>query len=161
MTDIHEAREQGQTRQNSRRRGHVVNQPRVKKPIIELVRTSIFVMHYLRKSRPSGDTPALSPTSPAELVQSLTSRKDPKALAATSSAIALSIGSAFGGPGGGTSGDGPTVQGMDAIRRTTYAAVRMAVDIAKESSDLCPPLKAVVGAMSVLMKNYDVSVSCL
>jgi len=114
-------------------------------------------MHYLRKSRPSGVTPApLSPTSPAELVQNLISRKDSKALAATSSAIALSI----GGPGG-TSGGGPTVQGMDAIRRTTYAAVRMAVDITKETSDLCPPLKAVVGAMSALMKNYDVSVLCL
>lgn len=31
----------------------------------------------------------------------------------------------------------------------------------KESSDLCLPLKAVVGAVSVLMKNYDVSMSCL
>lgn len=35
----------------------------------------------------------------------------------------------------------------------------MAVEIAKESSDMCPPLKAVVGAISVLMHNCDVSVS--
>ena len=33
----------------------------------------------------------------------------------------------------------------------------MAVEIAKESSDLFLPLKAVVGALSVLIKNYDVS----
>jgi len=33
----------------------------------------------------------------------------------------------------------------------------MAVDIAKESSDMFLPLKAVVGALSVLIKNYDVS----
>jgi hypothetical protein len=43
--------------------------------------------------------------------------------------------------------------------RAAYAAVRMAVEVTKESSDLFPPLKAVVGAMSVLMKNYDVGVS--
>jgi hypothetical protein len=33
----------------------------------------------------------------------------------------------------------------------------MAVEIAKESSDMFLPLKAVVGALSVLIKNYDVS----
>jgi len=33
----------------------------------------------------------------------------------------------------------------------------MVVDIAKESSDMFLPLKAVVGALSVLIKNYDVS----
>ena len=33
----------------------------------------------------------------------------------------------------------------------------MAVDITKESSDMFLPLKAVVGAISVLIKNYDVS----
>ena len=32
----------------------------------------------------------------------------------------------------------------------------MAVDIAKESTDMFLPLKAVVGALSVLIKNYDV-----
>ena len=74
-----------------------------------------------------------------------------------SSAIALSITPVSDDPGV-TSSDGDTGQGMDAIRQTTYAAVRMAVDITKESSDLCLPLKAVVGALSALMKNYDVSV---
>jgi hypothetical protein len=33
----------------------------------------------------------------------------------------------------------------------------MAIDITKESSDMFLPLKAVVGAISVLIKNYDVS----
>jgi len=41
--------------------------------------------------------------------------------------------------------------------KTAYAAFRMAVETAKESSDMCPPLKAVVGAVFVLMKNCDVS----
>jgi hypothetical protein len=103
-------------------------------------------MHYLRKSKPSADTPAQIPASPAELVQNLTSQRDSKVLAATSSAIALSISSAFTTTHG-TSGDGPTVQGKDEIRQTAYAAIRMAVEITKESSDLCLPLKAVVGAV--------------
>jgi hypothetical protein len=33
----------------------------------------------------------------------------------------------------------------------------MAVEIAKESSDMCLPLKAVMGALPVLIKNHDVS----
>ena len=32
----------------------------------------------------------------------------------------------------------------------------MAVEIAKESTDMFLPLKAVVGALSVLIRNYDV-----
>lgn len=32
----------------------------------------------------------------------------------------------------------------------------MAIEIAKESSDMFPSLKAVAGALSVLVKNYDV-----
>ena len=34
----------------------------------------------------------------------------------------------------------------------------MAVEAAKESSDMFPPLKAVLGALSVLVRNYDASV---
>lgn len=41
-----------------------------------------------------------------------------------------------------------------------YGAARMAVEIAKDSSDMFPPLKAVAAAVSVLIKHYDVSVSC-
>lgn len=33
----------------------------------------------------------------------------------------------------------------------------MAVDVARESSDLFLPLKAVLGALTVLIRNYDVS----
>ena len=40
---------------------------------------------------------------------------------------------------------------------TAYEAAKIAIDIAKESSDMFLPLKAVVGALSVLIKNYDVS----
>ena len=40
--------------------------------------------------------------------------------------------------------------------KTAYGTARIAVEIAKESSDLFLPLKAVVGALSVLIKNYDV-----
>jgi len=35
----------------------------------------------------------------------------------------------------------------------------MIVNITKESSDMLLPLKAVVGALSVLIKNYDVSIT--
>ena len=40
--------------------------------------------------------------------------------------------------------------------KAVYGALKITVDIAKESSDLLLPLKAVVGALSVLIKNYDV-----
>ena len=82
------------------------------------------------------------------------------ALAATSAAIALSIGSAFSDTRDVTS-DGTTIQGRDTGWQIAYDAIRMAVETIKESSDLCLPLKAIVGAISVLMKNYDVSVSRL
>ena len=112
---------------------------------------------FKSKQSSNAPAPAPTPTSPIELVQNLASRRDSKALAATSSAIALSISSAFN-DARGTSSDGATGQGGDTGWQTAYAAVRMAIEIAKESSDLCLPLKAVVGAMSALMKNYDVSV---
>jgi hypothetical protein len=112
-------------------------------------------MHHFRKSKAPADIPTSTSPPPSKLVK----KRDPRALATLSAGIALSIGSAADETPG-TSSDGTTVQGMDAIRQTTYAVARMVVETTKESSDLCPPLKAVVGAMSVLMKNYDVSVSC-
>ena len=39
---------------------------------------------------------------------------------------------------------------------TAYEAAKIAIDIVNESSDMFLPLKAVVGALSVLIKNYDV-----
>jgi hypothetical protein len=113
-------------------------------------------MHYFHKSKPSAGAPTQIPTPSAKLVRRLASRRDPKTLGATSSTIALSINSALSDIRD-TSSDGAAVQGMDEIGKTAYAAVRMAVEITKESSDLFLPLKAVVGAVSALMKNYDVS----
>ena len=40
--------------------------------------------------------------------------------------------------------------------KAAYGGARIAVEIAKESSDMLLPLKAVAGALSVLIKNYDV-----
>jgi hypothetical protein len=110
-------------------------------------------MHHLRKSKAPVDIPVSTSTSPAELVK----KRGSGALATLSAGIALSIGSPSNDPCG-TSSDGATAQGTDAIRQTTYAVARMVVETTKESSDPFPPLKAVVGAMSVLMRNYDVSV---
>ena len=115
-------------------------------------------MHHLRKLKPSADSPPLIPSPPAKAVRKLTSRRDPKTLGATSSAIALSISSAFRDLGG-TPRDGPTDQEGEARWQAVCATIRMAVEVTKESSDLCLPLKAVVGAIFVLVKNYDVSVS--
>ena len=81
-------------------------------------------------------------------------------LAASSTAIALSIASPFYDTPE-ASRDGATVGGRDTDWRTAYGAARMAVEIAKESSDMFLPLKAVVGAVSVLIKNYDVGVLSL
>ena len=119
-------------------------------------------MPRFRKSKPPADIPDSTPTSIAELVQHLVSlpRRDSRALAASSTAIALSIGSAFSDVHD-TSSDGPAVRGRGTGWQTAYAAVRIAVETVKESSDLCLPLKAVLGAVSVLMKNYDVSVPSL
>jgi hypothetical protein len=106
------------------------------------------------------DVSVPTPTPPAELIQDLTSRRDLRAVAALSTAIALSISSAFHDVCD-VSSDDAAVRGRDAGWQTAYAAIRMAVEITKETSDLFPPLKAVVGAISVLIKNYDVGVSCL
>ena len=40
--------------------------------------------------------------------------------------------------------------------RTAYNAAKIALDTANASSDMFLPLKAVVGALSVFIKNYDV-----
>ena len=40
--------------------------------------------------------------------------------------------------------------------RTAYEAAKIAIDIANASSDMFLPLKAVAGALSVLVRNYDV-----
>jgi hypothetical protein len=116
-------------------------------------------MPRLGKSKLPADIPDSTPTSPAERVQDFMSHRDYRALAASSTAIALSIGSPIYNACD-TSGDGATVRGRDTGWQTAYSAAKMAVEITKESSDMFLPLKAVVGAMSVLIKSYDVGVSC-
>ena len=107
------------------------------------------------KSKPPADIS--TPTPLPELVKDLASRRDSRTLAATS-AVILSLGSALCDTSD-TSSAGVAVQEDDAVWKTAYGAARMAVEIAKETSDALPPLKAVVGAMSILIKNFDVSVS--
>jgi len=112
---------------------------------------------------PKPNSPAVStPTSPAELAQKIKflPQGDSRALAASSTAIALSIASPFYDTRY-TPSDRAPIQGRNAGWQTAYGAARIAVEISKESSDMFLPLKAVVGAMSALMKNCDVRMSHL
>lgn len=123
--------------------------------VAELI-SSPTIMRRFRKSKLPVDVSALDPTPPAELVQSLRSGRNSRTLAVSSTAIALSIGSTFHDPPE-TTGNGAAIRGGYTGWQTAYGTARMAVEIAKESSDAFPPLKAVVGAVSVLIGNYDVS----
>ena len=121
-------------------------------------------MHHFRKKSSSAVTPTNSPpptpASPVveyikqELATFYPRAKDTRALAASSSAIALSIASPSSDPID-TSINEPGSSGESAWK-TAYGAARIAVEIANASSDMFLPLKAVVGALSVLIKNYDV-----
>ena len=75
-------------------------------------------------------------------------------LAASTSAIALSITS----PACDTTDTTLDEPGSskESCWGTAYEAAKIAIDIANASSDMFLPLKAVVGALSVLIKNYDV-----
>ena len=80
--------------------------------------------------------------------------KKPAALATSSRSIALSI-----RPSSHNSSDvgrDKPESSKESSWRTAYGAARMAVEVAKESSDMLLPLKAVVGALAILIKNYDV-----
>jgi len=46
-------------------------------------------------------------------------------------------------------------QATNSAWQTAYSTARMVIGITKESSDMFLPLKAVVGALSVLLQNYD------
>jgi hypothetical protein len=80
--------------------------------------------------------------------------KDRRALAALSSGIALSIASPSCDPTD-TSHDEPG-SSKESGWKAAYGAAKIAVDIAKDSSDMHPPLKAVMVVLSVLIKNCDV-----
>lgn len=112
-------------------------------------------MSWLRKLKRLVGILVSTPTLPADPVQNLKFQRNPRALAVSPSAISPPI-----DPTLQNANDGATVRDRNMDWGTAYASARMAVEIAKETSDLCPPLKAVVGAMSVLMAGYDVSVFC-
>ena len=118
-------------------------------------------MRHPRKKSPSNSGPP-TPTPPVEYIKRelptfFPRDKDTRALAASSSAIALSIVSVSYNPSDVAS-DEPG-SSKESVWRTAYGAARIAVETAKESSDMCPPLKAVMGALSVLIRNCDVSSS--
>ena len=100
-----------------------------------------------------------TPKPPGELEKKFKSlpQGDSRTLAAASTAIALSIGSPFYDSRDPPS-DGDAVRGRNTGWHTAYGAAKMTIEIANESSDMFLPLKAVVGALSILIKNYDVGV---
>ena len=122
--------------------------------------------HFLKGSSSTRPTNGSSPrTPPSPIVgpvnQALT-RIDPRVkgvgvLAASTSAIALSIGS----PSSDLTDTASEEPGSskESCWGTAYEAAKIAIDVAKESSDMFLPLKAVVGALSVLIKNHDVRFS--
>ena len=113
-----------------------------------------------RKRPQSSATPLypahITPAERKEAVKTNAKAKTKKrgALATLSTSIATAIGSSSQGPSD-PSADQPETS-RESRWRTAYVAARMAVEIAKESTDMFLPLKAVVGAVSVLIKNYDV-----
>ena len=44
---------------------------------------------------------------------------------------------------------------------TVYPSARVVVDIVKESSDVFPPLKSVMGGLTAILNHYDVCLSLL
>jgi chitodextrinase len=131
-----------------------------------------------RSTAPVSTTPIPTPTFPAESFirrVSTLRRGDVRALAASSIAVASSIGSPSLSDDylpypdkhgaahtsrrdhGAIGQESNSHRVPDLVWQTAYSTARMAVDITKESSDTLLPLKAVVGAISILIKNYDVS----
>ena len=118
-----------------------------------------FLTEPLLSTRPMGSSPP-APTPPyvEHIKQGLTTIqpqfKSLGALAASTSAIALSVAS----PSCDPTDTALDERGLpkESCWGTAYETAKIAVDIANASSDMCLPLKAVVGALSVLIKNYDV-----
>ena len=117
-------------------------------------------MRHFRKKSSSSGTPPNAPPRIAEYIrQGLAAlrpwKKDHRALAAPSSSVgAQSIVSPSCDP------TDPTLNEPGSSKesgwKAAYGAARMAVEIAKDSSDILPPVKAVMVALSVLIKNCDV-----
>ena len=120
-----------------------------------------FLKKTSASSTPTNSRPS-TPTPPAEYIKRELGTfyphvKDKRTLAASTSAIALSIASASCDP----SNIAPNEPGSskESAWKAAYGAAKIAIETIKESSDMFPPLKAVLGALSVLIKNYDVSSS--
>ena len=120
-------------------------------------------MHHFRKKPSSSSTPTNSqpyiPTPPGEHADRGASTfysgvKDQKTLAASSSAVASLTVSASCNPSDIALNEPGSPK--ESAWKTAYGAAKIAIETVKESSDMCLPLKAVVGALSVLVKNYDV-----
>ena len=114
-------------------------------------------MHPFRKKPPSSATP--TPPVPEHTKQrpakSRPRGKGRKVLAASSSAITPEpITSPSYDPTDHTLDESGSSK--ESAWKAAYGAARMAVEITNASSDMFLPLKAVVGALSVLIKNYDV-----
>ena len=132
-----------------------------------------------RSTTPTTATPTSTPTSPTDsYIQrrfSTLRRGDTKALAASSFTVASSIGfPSLNEPYPPCSDEQRAPHTLrtphlticqepsphlaaDSAWQTAYSAARMVIGITKESSDMFLPLKSVVGALSVLIKNYDVN----
>ena len=134
-----------------------------------------------RSRTPVTPTPVSTPTSPEESFIrkkfSTLHRGDVKTLAASAIALVSSIGSPSLNQSYrprldeqnathtshldldaiGQGSESSSHRAVGSAWQTAYRTARMALDITKELSDPLPPLKAVVGALSVLIKNYDVS----
>jgi hypothetical protein len=116
-------------------------------------------MHHFRKKPPLPED-TTTPTQPIvkyikqELATFHPRVKDRRALAASSSAIALTMAAPFcdltdvalNDPGSSN----------ESAWRAAYGAAGIAIEIAKDCSDMLPPLKAVMVALSVIIKNCDV-----
>ena len=116
--------------------------------------------HLRRKLSSSAKSTNNAPRAPTPPITEHTKQEsatvgDQRAADASSSATSLSIASPSCDPGDTALNEGGSSK--ESRWRTAYAAARMAVEIANASSDLFLPLKAVVGALSVLIKNYDAS----
>ena len=120
-------------------------------------------MSRFRKKSPLPSTPTNSqlhtPTSPAEPAKrerfNLWARNNQGALAAPSNALStVPVTCDLTNPAPNVNEPAPS---KESVWRAAYGAAKIAVEATKESSDVFPPLKAVLGAISVLIKNYDVS----
>ncbi|KAF9785208.1 hypothetical protein BJ322DRAFT_817690 [Thelephora terrestris] len=120
-------------------------------------------MRHLLKGRSSSTRPMSSPppkptppvVQPIKQGVKILNPKvtDIRLLPALANTIALAIAS----PSCGSSNPALDEPGSskESSWKAVYEPLKLAIDVANASSDMCLPLKAVVGALSVLVRNYD------